>query len=141
MTDGSVRLSSSVGSGVESEALLESLASPEQPVRYCGADCTRCETHVRLLAGDTSGVVNEETGYRCCWLPSSYPEGRDCPIKACCQRRGLDMCGACDEFPRCDLLRPFYAQPGYDALRERVIQLVRERRKDQPDAEIPRETP
>ena len=101
----------------------------EVPVRHCGADCTHCDTYVLFLAGDQSGLVNADTGYRCCWLPSYNAEGRDCPIKACCAGRGLDLCGECDAFPRCELLRPFYAQPGYDALRNRVIQAVRERRK------------
>lgn len=117
------------GTDVEKEASGEKFSPPDQAVRYCGADCAGCDTHVRFLVGDSSGLVNEETGYRCCWLPSSYPEGRDCPIKACCTGRGFEICGMCERFPDCELLRPFYAQPGYGALRDRAAQVARERRQ------------
>ena len=122
------------------EVLLRSLAPPGQPVRYCGPDCTRCETHTGFLKGDVGGLVSEETGYRCCWLPSSFPEGSDCPIKACCEGSSFDICGACGDFPACELLRLFYAQHGYNALRERVIQLIRERRERWSNAGLRRET-
>ena len=114
---------------MDKEAVLGPPTSLEQPIRHCGADYTGRKTYVRVLAGDQSRLVNADTGCRCCWLPPSYPEGRDCPINSCCVGRGLDLCGECDAFPGCELLRPFYAQPGYDALRDRVIQAIRERRK------------
>lgn len=95
---------------------------PKRLIRCCGADCGDCETYQRFLAGDESGVVNVESGYRCCWLPASYPEGRECPIKACCQERGILFCGACADFARCARMAAFYAQPGYDALRRRMLE-------------------
>jgi hypothetical protein len=32
--------------------------------------------------------------------------GDICPVKACCEGRGLEHCGLCAEFP-CDLLKRF----------------------------------
>jgi len=113
------------------EAQARSATELDPSLRYCGADCTTGDTYVRFGSGDSAGLVNADTGYRCCWLPSSYREGRDCPIKACCVGRGFDLCGECDRFDRCGLLRPFYAQPGYHALRDRMIRVVRERRLQQ----------
>ncbi|MGD8245046.1 MAG: DUF3795 domain-containing protein [Anaerolineae bacterium] len=102
---------------------------PERLVRFCGADCSNCETYQRFLAGDERGVMDPETGYRCCWLPESYAEGRDCPIKACCEQRGILFCGVCDQFEQCARMEEFYAQPGYDALRRRMVEEI-ERRKE-----------
>lgn len=97
---------------------------PERLVRFCGADCATCETYRRFLAGDDGSVVNAETGYRCCWLPKSYPRGRDCPIRECCEEKGLRFCGECPQFEECALMAEFYAQPGYDQLRERMLEEI-----------------
>jgi hypothetical protein len=94
---------------------------PKRLVRFCGADCSACETYQRFLAGDDSGVVNQETGYRCCWLPESYPRGRDCGIRVCAETRGILFCGACAQFEQCATMEEFYSQPGYDALRRRMF--------------------
>jgi len=99
-------------------------APPERLIRYCGADCGRCDTYDRFLAGDRSGGVNPETGYRCCWLPVSYPEGRECSVKACCEQRDVPFCGTCDELDRCARMWAFYAQPGYDVLRKRMLETM-----------------
>jgi hypothetical protein len=102
--------------------------SPGRLVRFCGADCTDCEARQRFLVGDESGVVNAETGYRCCWLPAGYPQGRDCPIRVCCEERGILFCGLCGQLDQCATMEEFYAQPGYDALRRRMFEEI-ERRK------------
>jgi hypothetical protein len=97
------------------------LRGPERLVRFCGADCSNCETYERFLAGDGGGVVNPETGYRCCWLPEDYPRGRDCPIRVCCEERGILFCGMCGQLEECARMEAFYAQPGYDRLRRRMF--------------------
>jgi hypothetical protein len=101
---------------------------PRRLIRFCGADCSQCETYRRFLAGDASGVVNPETGYRCCWLPKNYSKGRDCPIRECCGEKGLLFCGECAQFQECTRMAEFYAQSGYDKLRERMLEEVAKKR-------------
>jgi hypothetical protein len=96
----------------------------ERRVRFCGVDCNSCSTYLAFQAGDTGKLVNPETRYRCCWLPREYPEGRDCPIRLCCEGKGLLLCGECAQFDRCTRMRAFYGQPGYDWLRKRMLELV-----------------
>jgi hypothetical protein len=100
---------------------------PDPLIRFCGADCSGCDAYQGFLAGDERGLVNLETGYRCCWLPTSYPRGRDCPIRICCEERGLAFCGECAQFAECTRMAEFYAQPGYDRLRERMLAEVARR--------------
>ena len=92
------------------------------PVRFCGVDCSQCATYQGYLAGEVGGLVNPDTQYRCCWLPPDHPSGRDCPIRVCCEGRGLALCGECAQFEVCPTLRDFYAQPGYEALKQRMVQ-------------------
>jgi hypothetical protein len=73
--------------------------------------------------------VNSETGYRCCWLPESYPEGRDCPIRVCCEERDVLFCGACAQLEQCTRMEEFYTQPGYDELRRRMFDEIRRRKE------------
>lgn len=98
--------------------------SPESLVRFCGADCSTCETYKRFLAGDESGLVNPETKYRCCWLPKNHPEGIDCPFRICCEDKGIRFCGECAQFERCVKIAEFYSQPGYGVLRQRMLEEV-----------------
>jgi hypothetical protein len=100
---------------------------PDRLIRFCGADCSGCEAYQGFLAGDESGLVNPESEYRCCWLPASYPGGRDCPIRTCCEERGLTFCGECTQFAECTRMAEFYAQPGYDRLRKRMLAEVARR--------------
>lgn len=101
---------------------------PKRLIRFCGADCGQCASYERFLAGDTSGLVNPETEYRCCWLPADYPQGRTCAIAACCEGRGLSFCARCDQFNRCEIVEAFYAQPGYERLRERMLEALNRRK-------------
>ena len=94
---------------------------PKRLIRFCGADCSHCDTYKRLLTGDESGLVNPGTNYRCCWLPKDYPEGRDCEIRTCCEERGIIFCGECSQFEGCIRMREFYSKPGYDELRRRMF--------------------
>jgi hypothetical protein len=102
---------------------------PKRLIRYCGADCSDCEAYLRFLVGDERGLVNAESGYRCCWLPEGYPEGRDCPIRVCCEERGILFCGMCGQLEECARMASFYARPGYDELRRRMLAQI-ERRKE-----------
>jgi hypothetical protein len=97
---------------------------PDRLIRFCGADCSSCETYRHLLAGDASGLVNPKTQYRCCWLPADYPEGRDCPIRTCCEEKGHLFCGECDQFEGCTRMSEFYSQPGYDECRKRMFEEI-----------------
>lgn len=49
----------------------------------------------------------EAFGFDCkgCALEKEIPWG-ECEIKVCCERKGLDHCGQCEEFP-CEVLRQF----------------------------------
>lgn len=100
---------------------------PGRSIRFCGADCRQCDAYKRYLEGDEGGLVNPENGYRCCWLPRDYPEGRDCPIRLCCEEKGVRFCGECVEYDRCDRMQAFYSQPGYDKLQRRMLEQVAKR--------------
>jgi hypothetical protein len=116
-----------------SSAMVSADLFPERLVRFCGADCSRCDKYRRFLAGDESGLVNPENQYRCCWLPRSYPKGIDCPIRVCCDEKGVYFCGECDQFEGCVTIEAFYSQPGYHALRERMLDEVEKRKVDAQD--------
>lgn len=100
------------------------ISGPERLVRFCGADCGDCTAYRRFLVGDDGGLVNAETRYRCCWLSESYPEGIDCPIKICCEDKGIQFCGYCDQFEQCVRMSEFYSQPGYDELEKRMLDQI-----------------
>lgn len=104
-------------------------AAPDRLIQFCGANCRQCDTYRGFLGGNERGLVNPETGYRCCWLPADHgwwaSLGRDCPIKTCCERRAILFCGECEQFSDCDRMEAFYAQPGYEALRRRMFDALR----------------
>ena len=97
---------------------------PKRLIRFCGADCSPCDTYKRFLAGDKSGLVNPENEYRCCWLPKGYPKGKDCPIRVCCEEKGVLFCGECSQFEECARMQEFYSQPGYDKCKERMFEEI-----------------
>jgi len=109
---------------------MQKSQKPERLVRFCGADCSNCDTYKRFLAGDGSGLVNAETNYRCCWLPEDYPEGMDCPIKKCCEEKGILFCGECRQFEECIRMKKFYSKPGYDELRRRMFEEIVRRKTE-----------
>ncbi|MCD4818770.1 MAG: DUF3795 domain-containing protein [Candidatus Cloacimonetes bacterium] len=100
-------------------------------ILFCGADCSNCDTYKRFLDGDESALFNPDTKYHCCWLPQNYPKGRDCPIRICCEKKGILFCGECDQFEKCLRMKEFYAKPNYDELRRRMLQEVAKRRKEE----------
>jgi hypothetical protein len=106
----------------------------KRPIRFCGADCSKCDAYQRFLAGDEGGLVNPETNYRCCWLPKDYPKGRDCPIRTCCEEKGVLFCGECSQFEECVRMQEFYSQPGYDELRSRMFAEIARKNVDRKKA-------
>jgi len=104
---------------------------PERLVRFCGADCGSCEVYKRFTAGDERALVNPENNYRCCWLPKDYPRGIDCEIGTCCEEKKVPYCGGCTEFEGCARMKEFYSKPGYDALRKRMLEDLKEHRTPQ----------
>jgi len=108
---------------MEKENLL-----PKRFIRFCRADCSNCDTYKRFLAGDESGLVNLEIYYRCCWLPKDYPKGRDCPIRVCCEEKGILFCGECSQF-ECAGMKEFYSKSGYENLRRRMLEEVKRRKE------------
>ena len=103
---------------------------PKRLIRFCGADCGSCNTYKRFSAEDESGLVNPEIKYRCCWLLDDYPEGRNCPIKTCCEEKGILFCGECSQFEKCARMKEFYAKPGYNELRRRMIEEIARRKTE-----------
>ena len=59
----------------------------------CGIRCGECG-------------YREETGCRGCTAIEKPFWGETCPVKTCCESRGLENCGWCDGFP-CELLIQF----------------------------------
>lgn len=97
-------------------------------IRFCGSDCSNCNTYKRFLEGDESELVSTESNYRCCWLPKDYPRGRDCEIRICCEDKGISFCGECARFAGCAIIEEFYSKPGYHELRARMLgEIVRRR--------------
>ena len=71
----------------------------------CGIVCSDCEFQESV---GCAGCVNIDKPF---WADS-------CPVKSCCESRGLSNCGECGDFP-CDLLNRFAYDPeqGDDGLR------------------------
>jgi hypothetical protein len=100
---------------------------PARFIQYCGADCRECDTYQRFIRGEDVTLCDREQKYRCCWLPDDYPRGGDCYIKACCVKRHVSFCGACAQFAECATMKEFYAQPGYDVLKKRMLEQLKKR--------------
>ena len=66
----------------------------------CGICCNDCERKAEVHC----------TGCLSMALPFW---GGECPVKSCCEGRGLDHCGLCPEFP-CGVLSSMGADRGYD---------------------------
>jgi len=64
-------------------------------IGYCGVNCGACRDY---------------TGKVCpgCRL-STWPDGDACPPVACCQKKGIAVCGMCGEFP-CQMMAEFYEE-------------------------------
>ena len=62
---------------------------------YCGVNCFSCPDY------------REGKCLNC--RKSTWPEGDACPPIACCQKRGIEFCGQCGEFP-CQMMSEFYEE-------------------------------
>jgi len=59
----------------------------------CGCLCSQCEYREQM---NCAGCISINKPF---W-------GDSCPVKGCCEGKGLDHCGKCHEFP-CSLLSSF----------------------------------
>ncbi len=59
----------------------------------CGILCNECGYKVEV---NCQGCVNIDKPF---W-------GEECPVKSCCEEKGLSFCGECDTFP-CEILNQF----------------------------------
>lgn len=66
-----------------------------QHIGYCGVDCSACDDFA-------SGVC---PGCR----KSVWPDDDPCPPVACCQKKGIAVCGMCADFP-CSMMDDFYRE-------------------------------
>ena len=64
-------------------------------IAYCGVDCAACPDYT------------EQNCPGC--RESEWPDGDPCPPVACCQKREIDFCGQCADFP-CEMMREFYEE-------------------------------
>lgn len=62
------------------------------------------ESRCGLLCGNCD--YREQTGCKGCVNMEKPFWGDSCPVKSCCESKGLEHCGACGQFP-CALLRQF----------------------------------
>lgn len=96
----------------------------ENPICYCGHDCSRCRTYLATVRGDKEMQKEAHAYYenltklelpteeiRCCG-------GRteellflvdECPFRECCRMNDFDSCKDCDEYP-CSMLKNYQDQ-------------------------------
>jgi len=68
----------------------------------CGVCCKVCERKEKVKC---NGCIHMEKPF---W-------GGTCGVKSCCEAKGLNHCGECEEFP-CELLSNMGKEQGYDPM-------------------------
>lgn len=66
----------------------------------CGVCCNSCDRKAEV---NCNGCLNIDKPF---W-------GGKCEVKSCCESKGLNHCGECDEFP-CDIVASMGIEYGYD---------------------------
>lgn len=66
----------------------------------CGVCCNSCERRDKV---NCQGCLNMKMPF---W-------GGECSVKSCCERKNLDHCGNCPDFP-CEILAKMGLEEGYD---------------------------
>lgn len=66
----------------------------------CGICCNSCEGREE---SNCKGCLNMKLPF---W-------GQECEVKSCCENKGLNHCGECNNFP-CNTLETVGAEQGYD---------------------------
>ena len=64
-------------------------------IAFCGVDCAACSD---LAEGKCPGCRK-----------TVWPEDDPCPPVGCCGKRGIEVCGQCEDFP-CQMMREFYEE-------------------------------
>ncbi len=88
---------------------------------YCGHDCSRCITYLATLKNDENLRKQSQKFYKNEFKIDISPEvihclgGRsdnvfylckECPWMKCCQKRGIESCSECNEYP-CEALKQY----------------------------------
>lgn len=81
----------------------------------CGICCDSCERKEKVHC---TGCLNMKKTF---W-------GGDCQVKVCCESKGLNHCGECDEFP-CEMEATMGADMGFDPAPR--LECCRQWRKEQ----------
>ena len=66
-----------------------------EQIAFCGVDCAVCSDYTEKKC----------PGCR----KTEWPADDPCPPVGCCQKRGIRVCGQCDDFP-CRMMREFYEE-------------------------------
>jgi hypothetical protein len=64
-------------------------------IAFCGVDCGACPDY------------SEQKCPGC--RRTEWPADDPCPPVACCGKRGIAVCGQCEDFP-CQMMREFYEE-------------------------------
>lgn len=78
-------------------------------IAFCGVDCAVCSD---LLAGRCPGCRQ-----------TVWPEGDACMPVACCQKKGVSVCGECGEFPCADMAAFYRESESHRAALARMREL------------------
>ena len=91
------------------------------PIAYCGFSCNHC------FLSEWCGSCR--TAYNTCSFATVSPDGK-CPNAACCQKKGIDGCYACDQLENCE--KGFYtpSNDGANAARAQAMYIRKHGKKE-----------
>ena len=91
------------------------------PIAYCGFSCNHC------FLSEWCGSCR--TAYNTCSFATVSPDGK-CPNAACCQKKGIDGCYACDQLENCE--KGFYtpSNDGANAGRAQAMYIRKHGKKE-----------
>ena len=91
------------------------------PIAYCGFSCNHC------FLSEWCGSCR--TAYNTCSFATVSPDGK-CPNAACCQKKGIDGCYACNQLENCG--KGFYTPPndGANAARAQAMYIRKHGKKE-----------
>ena len=91
------------------------------PIAYCGFSCNHC------FLSEWCGSCR--TAYNTCSFATVSPDGK-CPNAACCQKKGIDGCYACNQLENCE--KGFYtpSNDGANAARAQAMYIRKHGKKE-----------